>query len=53
MLVLSREIRAMLDEQSRLYGGIYAGKMTDQPAKYELESADMCLIVGRMDSDLK
>jgi hypothetical protein len=45
--------RAMLDEQNRLYGGIYSGKTTDQAAKLEVETADMCLIVGRMDSDLK
>ncbi|KAG7530933.1 hypothetical protein FFLO_04711 [Filobasidium floriforme] len=44
--------RAMLDEQTRLYGGIYSGKTTDQAAKLEVETADMCLIVGRMDSDL-
>jgi TPP-dependent 2-oxoacid decarboxylase len=43
----------MLDEQTRLYGGIYSGKTTDQAAKLEVETADMCLIVGRMDSDLK
>lgn len=42
-----------MDEQDRMYGGIYAGKMTDQLAKEEVESADMCLIIGRMDSDLK
>ena len=45
--------RAMLDEQSPNYGGIYAGKTSDAPAREEVESSDLCLLFGRMDGDIK
>jgi TPP-dependent 2-oxoacid decarboxylase len=48
-----RALRAMLDEQSLNYGGIYAGKTSDAPAREEVESSDLCLLFGRMDGDIK